>query len=364
MAEMTQRERIRTALQRGVPDRVPMLDITFWPDTIDRWHNEGLPLAVDPCDFLGMDHITQFQFDRTLRLPTRTVEETDEWVISTDSNGATRQRWKHRYAPPGHTEPAIRTREDWERVACNLNADPVRLVEDVNGVRFESTQTIFRLREQMGAYRVIRPDDPVWFTLMMMGFEESLLMFGSDPDLAEDIFATYTRFSLAMCELAVKQGLEFDGMWVFSDLCYRNGMLYSPRFYRERILKYHRQYAEFAHEHGWQMLMHCDGYVGEFIPLLIEAGFDCIQPLEARAGNDIRVLKPRFGKQIAYFGNISADVMSIDRTAIRDEVESKLSVAKPGGGYLYHSDHSINPLISLDNYRYTIDLVRELGKYD
>jgi uroporphyrinogen decarboxylase len=152
-------------------------------------------------------------------------------------------------------------------------------------------------------------------------------------------------------------------MWVFSDLCYRNGMLYSPRFYRERILKYHRQYADFAHEHGWQMLMHCDGYVGEFIPLLIEAGFDCIQPLEARAGNDIRVLKPRFGNQIAYFGNISADVMSIDRTAIRDEVESKLSVAKPGGGYLYHSDHSINPLISLDNYRYTIDLVKELGKY-
>ena len=49
----------------------------------------------------------------------------------------------------------------------------------------------------MGAYRVIRPDDPVWFTLMMMGFEESLLMFGSEPDLAEEIFATYTRFSLA-----------------------------------------------------------------------------------------------------------------------------------------------------------------------
>ena len=114
MSSMSQRERIRTALQRDVPDRVPMLDITFWPDTIDRWYREGLPLAVDPCDYFGMDHITQFQFDRTLRLPTRTIEETDEWVVSTDSNGATRMRWKHRYAPPGHqTEaPAVRTRFD------------------------------------------------------------------------------------------------------------------------------------------------------------------------------------------------------------------------------------------------------------
>src|SRR5512141_3063746 len=135
MATMTQRERIRTALRRGVPDRVPMLDITFWPDTIDRWYREGLPLAVHPCDYLGMDHITQFQFDRSLRLPTRTIEENDEWVVSTDSNGATRMRWKHRYAPPGHTEPTIRARADWERVCGNLWADPVRLVEDVNGTR-------------------------------------------------------------------------------------------------------------------------------------------------------------------------------------------------------------------------------------
>ena len=363
MPEMTQRERIRTALRRGVPDRVPMLDITFWPDTIDRWHREGLPLSVHPCDFLGMDHITQFVFDRTLRLPTRTLDETDEWVISTDSNGATRKRWKHRYAPPGHTEPAILTREDWFRVKGNLTADPVRLVEDVNGVRYEAAQQIYRLREQMGAYRIVRPDDPVWFTLMMMGFEESLLMFASDPDLAEDIFSTYTDFSLAMCDLAVRHGLEFDGMWVFSDLCYRNGMLYSPRFYRERIMKYHRKYADFAHEHGWEMIIHCDGYVGEFIPLLIEAGFDSIQPLEARAGNDIRVYKPLYGRDISLFGNISADVMALSHDDIRAEVESKLTVAKQGGGYLYHSDHSINPLISLENYRYTIDLVRQLGRY-
>jgi len=364
MSEMTSRQRIKVALRRGVPDRVPMLDTTFWPDTIDRWHQEGLPLGMHPCDYLDMDFITQFPFDTTLRLPTRTIEETDEWVISTDSNGATRQRWKHRYAPPGHTEPSVHGRSDWERVKGNLKPDPSRLVEDVNGARFDNQIQIFRLRERMGAYRIIRPNDPVWFTLMMMGFEEALMMFGSDPDLAEEIFDTYTDFSLAMCEMAVDRGLEFDGMWVFSDLCYRNGMLYSPRFYRERILRYHRKYADFCHERGWELLIHCDGYVGEFIPLLLEAGFDCIQPLEARAGNDVREYKRLYGRRIAFFGNVSADVMARSKEEIREEVASKLAVAKEGGGYLYHSDHSINPLISFENYRYTIQLVKELAPYD
>jgi len=34
---MNSRERIRVTLARGIPDRVPMLDITFWPDTLTRW---------------------------------------------------------------------------------------------------------------------------------------------------------------------------------------------------------------------------------------------------------------------------------------------------------------------------------------
>ncbi|MBI2940273.1 MAG: hypothetical protein HYY04_07505, partial [Chloroflexi bacterium] len=169
MAEMTSRERIKTTLRRQAPDRVPMLDLTFWPDTLDRWHKEGLPLGVNPCDYLGMDHLSRLSFDTTLRLPTRTIEETAEWVISTDSNGATRQRWKRRYAVPGHTEPTIRGRADWERVKDNLRPDPVRLVENVNGGRFDNQLLVHRLREQMGAYRVVWPRDPVWFTLEMMG---------------------------------------------------------------------------------------------------------------------------------------------------------------------------------------------------
>ena len=39
------------------------------------------------------------------------------------------------------------------------------------------------------------------------------------------------------------------------------------------------------------MLLHTCGYNMEFMSLFIEAGFDCIQPLEVKAGNDMLKLK-------------------------------------------------------------------------
>jgi uroporphyrinogen-III decarboxylase len=104
--------------------------------------------------------------------------------------------------------------------------------------------------------------------------------------------------------------------------------------------------------------------VREFIPLLIEAGVDCIQPLEARAGNDVRALKPRYGQQIALFGNQNMDVFAAgDPDAVAHEVTSKLAAAMPGGGYIYHSDHSVPPTVSFATYSHAVALAKAHGRY-
>lgn len=92
------------------------------------------------------------------------------------------------------------------------------------------------------------------------------------------------------------------------------------------------------------MLLHCDGDVRKFIALLIEAGFDAIQPLEARCGNDVRELKMIHGNDIVFFGNISADVIANGADDdVEEEVRTNVLAAKQGGGYIYHS---VPPTIS------------------
>ena len=353
---MTSRERFRLTLSRQEPDRVPMAEICFWPETIERWRQEGLPEDQDPGSFLGLDPIQMVGADLSLRLPLESIEETEEWKIERDADGTTHKVWKTNYAPPQELDHLIKTREDFARYRERLAPDDARLADTV-------PQTIREARER-GVFCTLNPGEPVWWTLRTLGMEHALITLAEAPAFFEEMVAAHAELGLEMLRRLLARGEKPDALWFFSDLCYRNGMFFSPRSYRELMLPYHRRFARLCHENDMFLILHCCGGATDFVPLLIEAGFDCIQPLEARAGCDVRALKPLYGDRISFFGNMNMDVFATnDRAAIREEVTSKLLAAKPGGGYIYHSDHSVPPTISFESYSYGVELAKELGGY-
>jgi uroporphyrinogen decarboxylase len=161
-----------------------------------------------------------------------------------------------------------------------------------------------------------------------------------------------------------REGFRFDGLWVYNDMGYRNTSLFSPAMYREMILPADRKRNDWCHEHGMQTILHSCGCVKGLIPSLIEAGFDCLQPLEVKAGMDLGELKPAHGDRIAFFGGINTMLMEQDDDAlIESEIRTKFAAAMPGGGYLYHSDHSIPKDVSFRKYSFVMDCVRRYGAY-
>jgi uroporphyrinogen decarboxylase len=353
---MTSRERFHLTLSRREADRVPMAEICFWPQTVERWRQEGLPADQEPGAFLGLDPIVMTGGDFSLRLPAELIEENEDWKIERDADGTTHKVWKTNYAPPQELDHLIKTREDFARHSERLLAHEGRIVDGV-------TQSI-RDAHAGGNFCTFNPTEPVWWALRTLGMEHALITLAEDPGFFEEMVAAHAEMTLSVLRKMLAQGEKPDAIWFFSDLCYRNGMFFSPRSYREIMMPYHRQFADLCHEDGMFLILHCCGGATKLIPLLIESGFDCIQPLEARAGCDVRELKPLYGDQITFFGNMNMDVFATnDRELIRQEVTSKLLAAKPGGGYIYHSDHSVPPTISFDSYRYAVDLARELGQY-
>ncbi|MGC9063614.1 MAG: hypothetical protein ACP5JL_02935 [bacterium] len=77
---------------------------------------------------------------------------------------------------------------------------------------------------------------------------------------------------------------------------------------------------------------------------------------------DLLELKPKFGDKLSFMGGIDVRKMT-DPVAIEEEISRKFEIAKKGGGYIYHSDHSIPKNISFEQYKYVIDLVKRYGKY-
>jgi len=95
--------------------------------------------------------------------------------------------------------------------------------------------------------------------------------------------------------------------------------------------------------------MDSDGRIDELIPIWIEAGINCCNPIEIAAGNDIVALRRQFGKRMAYLGAIDKRAIAAGGTAIEREIARAADVVKDGG-YIPSCDHGVPPDISWKNF--------------
>jgi uroporphyrinogen decarboxylase len=185
-----------------------------------------------------------------------------------------------------------------------------------------------------------------------------------DPDWVRDIFETETQIAIQVLDYLAAGGIEFDGAWMYGDIAFNTAPFCSPSMYRELVMPSHLRHIGWFKQRGLPLIFHTDGNFQPLIPGLLEAGVDCFQPLEAKAGMDVRQLKGQFGARVSWMGNIDAMVLlTNDPALIEKEVVSKLSVAMPHGGYIYHSDHSIPPGVTWETYQFLMKLVEKHGSY-
>ena len=98
---------------------------------------------------------------------------------------------------------------------------------------------------------------------------------------------------------------------------------------------------------------------------MLEAGIDCLQVIEVKAGMDLLRLYQNYGDRLSFMGGIDVRVLyNNDRREIDAELEAKIPMVKGQYGYVLHSDHSIPNNVHHDTYRYFIKKGMELGNTD
>jgi uroporphyrinogen decarboxylase len=348
-------ERIWRALHHCEADRVGIMDVV-WDSTLERWRKEGMPEDAVPQDYFGYD-MMQIRPDLTLRFPTETLTDAPEFTIVRDSNGALVKNWKHSTSTPGWLDHAIKSRADWEEHKWRIEWDKDR-------VDWNDAQRSYDAGRRQG--RFIYYAGAICWDGAVKAVSAETLLYGmaDDPAWIQEMFAAYTDLYLAGAEEMLGAGLAFDGAWVYDDMGYRNGTFFSPRVYQELIHPQDRRVCAFFAARGMPVILHTCGRVTALIPMLIEAGYTCLQPLEVKAGMDLVTLKKDYGDRLAFMGGIDVRAMSDpDPKTIEREIGTKIPVAMQGGGYIYHSDHSVPDSVSLDQYRRVLELVRQYGRY-
>jgi uroporphyrinogen decarboxylase len=336
------------------PDRVPYHD-AFWATTIERWRKEGMPDDVSPEEYFGCE-FARINADYSLQMDVQLLEETDRSRVYFDENGAKRKDlltadgWT-----PGWLDFAVQSEDDWRRLKDRAAYNPARITQETIEA-YESA----RQRDLFVTFSVHACFHPTW---QKAGMDNLLVWMIEEPDFVRDMFETHTQLIIDLFDGAKSAGMEFDAVWLSDDLGYRNGPMIGPQMYRDLILPSHKRACDHFAGDGLKTILHSDGNIGPLIPGFIEAGFQVLQPLEAKADLDVRDLKPRYGDSLILFGNIDARRLSGTREEIEDEIRTKVGSAMVDGGYIYHTDHSVPNDVSFDNYRYALDVLREVGRY-
>lgn len=185
-----------------------------------------------------------------------------------------------------------------------------------------------------------------------------------DPDWVREMAETYAELTVQLQQMLFEQEGYPDGIWYYEDMGYKGSPFMSPEMYRDIIEPSHKYTIDFAKSHGLPVIMHSCGYVEPLLPGMIEAGIDCLQVIEIKAGMDLLKLHKLYGDKIAFMGGIDVRVLyTNDFAAVDRELEAKIPVVKQGFNYVVHSDHSIPKTVNYETYRYFIKRALELGTY-
>ena len=185
-----------------------------------------------------------------------------------------------------------------------------------------------------------------------------------DPDWVLDMVTVYSELAVELQRTLFEQEGYPDGIWYFEDMGYKGHPFMSRAMYDELIQPGHIRTIRFAKEHDMPVIMHSCGYVEPLLGGMIEAGIDCLQAIEVKAGMDLLQLQREYGDKIAFMGGIDVRALySNDREVIDRELEAKIPVMKAGGNYILHSDHSIPKTVTPETYRYFVEKGLSLGTY-
>ena len=357
---MTSIERISRIFARKPVDRVGLFE-HFWGDTRKKWAAEGhLGANEDPHDHFGYDLQTcwPFSYVADLDFVPEVLEETSDTILTRDGNGAVLRRHKLHDATPEHVDFAVKERAAWEDlIKPRLEPDPRRINFDA----YRAARDAARRADRFFCWSGVNV-----FELMhpVCGHEHMLVGMALDPDWVRDMASTYAELTIALQEILFAREGYPDGIWFYEDMGFKERPFMSPDMYREIIQPYHKRTFDYAKSHDLPIVVHSCGYVAPLVPGLLEAGIDCLQVIEVKAGMDLLKLHRDYGDRLSFMGGIDVRTLyTNDRRDVDRELETKIPTVMQGYGYVIHSDHSIPDTVEYDTYRYFVERGLELGTY-
>ena len=150
------------------------------------------------------------------------------------------------------------------------------------------------------------------------------------------------------------------------DLGMTTGPFMDLNTFRKHFKPRYKILCDYVKEHSnLKIFLHSCGSIRSFIPDLIEAGFDILNPIQTNCHDmDATELKKEFGREITFWGG-GIDTSSILPRAtpeeVRRDVLNRCEILSKDGGFVFAPIHNILPEVPPENIIATYEAVKEFN---
>ena len=362
---MTERERFVETLLFGKPDKIPLMTGLPRESTLERWHKEGLPPGDNGYGFLLKEIGVIGEPDPATRLlgieTNKMMPEFEEKVLEHKDGHYLVRNWmgavveisdqldytdmrsaKDFITRKWHKFP-VENRTGWQEIKKRYDPKtPGRYPVDFAERCRNAGNRNYTLS--------IEFDGPFWQLREWCGFENLCLLMAEDPLFVEEMVSFWQNFVLAVLEPALSAAPP-DHVEINESMAYNGKSIISPGMARRFLLPCWQAWSARIKKSGCRLIeAYSEGYVGELIPLWIEAGINVCSPMEVAAGNDLPALRRKFGRNMAYRGGIDKRAIARGDKIMEEEMLRVIPPLLKEGGYIPSCDHGVPPDISWQNF--------------
>ncbi len=337
---MTARDCIIAALQRRIPDRLPVME-----------------LAIDQKVVSGLGYSDYFDMVEGLDLNAVFANEVvnawgvTEWIdrkrgIFRDIWGTIRQKTEESVPMPIDFPLKDKARlHDFQ--PPEPQDDPILTVIPELIRHYQGKRMIAMLGRAVF--------NASWY---LRGMEDYLMDLCLHPELVDKIGRIVVEYNKELHRLAIKAGVEL--IVLGDDYAYKTGPLMSPAQFRAFIYPGLKEVVQNIKSHGAFCIKHTDGNIWSIIDLIVETGVDGIGPLEPAAAMDLAQVKRQYGDRVCVVGNIDVDLLCRGTSAeVADETRRLIRDVTPGG-HILSSGNSITSPVIPNNFRVMVETARNL----
>jgi uroporphyrinogen decarboxylase len=224
--------------------------------------------------------------------------------------------------------------------------------------------TLERAMERFGDRRAIILNLRDGFSDMrdLLGYEEALMQFMLEPRHFVDFLNRAVDYNLELAGIA-KQRYGTNIVATTDDIANAAGLLLRPEQYFELIGPTFERVIQGYKDLGYYVIKHCDGDISDVIDFWVEAGIDCLDPIDPGAGMRLDKTRAKYASKLCLKGNIDCKGSLCTGTPEDVAAEVRDAIKQAGkSNYILSSSNTIHRGVKPENYKAMLEALRLYGK--